>query len=93
MKSLANATNGVMCLADSFAMAIFKQSFLRTLQPGPDGGLKMGFNATFDVQVRPRPPSDRFRWHPLTLLVSAPRRLTDDQGAQDFGRHRPRHLG
>lgn len=52
MKSLANATNGVMCLADSFAMAIFKQSFLRTLQPGVDGGLKMGFNATFDVQVR-----------------------------------------
>lgn len=52
MKSLANATNGFMILADSFAMAIFKQSFLRTLQPGEDGNLKMGFNATFDVQVR-----------------------------------------
>lgn len=52
MKSLCNATNGFMILADSFAMAIFKQSFLRTFATDANGHLKMGFNATFDVQVR-----------------------------------------
>lgn len=51
MKSLANATNGFMILADSFAMAIFKQSFLRTFATDSNGHLKMGFNATFDVQT------------------------------------------
>ncbi|CED82394.1 protein transporter sec23 [Phaffia rhodozyma] len=51
MKSLCNATNGFMILADSFSMAIFKQSFLRTLTPDANGDLRMGFNATFDVQT------------------------------------------
>lgn len=51
MKSLANATNGFMILADSFSMAIFKQSFLRTFSTDANGFVKMGFNATFDVQV------------------------------------------
>jgi protein transport protein SEC23 len=39
MKSLCNATNGFMILADSFAMAIFKQSFLRTLATDVYGDL------------------------------------------------------
>jgi protein transport protein SEC23 len=52
MKSLANATNGFMVLSDAFTTAIFKQSFLRTLAKDDQGHLKMGFNGTFDVQVR-----------------------------------------
>jgi protein transport protein SEC23 len=52
MKSLPNSTNGVMVLADSFATAIFKQSFLRVFNKDDQGQLEMGFNATFDVQVR-----------------------------------------
>ncbi len=49
MKSLANATNGFMCISDSFTTAIFKQSFLRTLGKDAQGWLQMGFNGTFDV--------------------------------------------
>ncbi len=52
MKSLTNATNGVMIISDSFTTAIFKQSFLRTLAKDEEGHLQMGFNGTFDVQVR-----------------------------------------
>ena len=52
MKSLANYTNGYMILADSYAMSIFKQSFLRIFTKDEQGDLQMGFNATFDVQVR-----------------------------------------
>ncbi|KAL7412681.1 hypothetical protein BDY24DRAFT_392338, partial [Mrakia frigida] len=51
MRSLCNATNGFLVLSDSFAMAIFKQSFLRTFATDSNGHLKMGFNATFDVQT------------------------------------------
>ncbi|GJJ14926.1 GTPase-activating protein S23 [Clathrus columnatus] len=51
MKSLPNSTNGVMVLADSFATAIFKQSFLRIFDKDEEGNLQMGFNATFDVQT------------------------------------------
>ncbi|KAI5478162.1 hypothetical protein MNV49_005426 [Pseudohyphozyma bogoriensis] len=51
MKSLANYTNGYMILADSFAMSIFKQSFLRIFAKDEQGHLQMGFNATFDVQT------------------------------------------
>lgn len=52
MKSLPNSTNGVIVLADSFATSIFKQSFLRLFNKDEQGNLAMGFNATFDVQVR-----------------------------------------
>jgi hypothetical protein len=52
MKSLTNSTNGVMVLSDSFATSIFKQSFLRIFNKDDQGNLQMGFNATFDVQVR-----------------------------------------
>lgn len=52
MKSLANYTNGYMILADSFNMSIFKQSFQRVFVKDEAGDLQMGFNATFDVQVR-----------------------------------------
>ena len=53
MKSMANSTNGVIVFSDSFATLIFKkQSFLRMFHKDPSGFLKMGFNATFDVQVR-----------------------------------------
>lgn len=51
MKSLANATNGFMILSDSFATSIFKQSFQKTFEKDDEGQLKMGFNATFDVQT------------------------------------------
>jgi protein transport protein SEC23 len=51
MKSLPNSTNGVLVLSDSFATAIFKQSFLRVFDKDEQGHLQMGFNATFDVQV------------------------------------------
>ena len=51
MKSLPNSTNGVLVLSDSFATAIFKQSFLRVFDKDEQGDLQMGFNATFDVQV------------------------------------------
>ena len=53
MKSLVNATNGFMILSDSFDTSIFKQSFQRIFDKDEDGNLRMGFNATFDVQVRP----------------------------------------
>ncbi len=52
MKSLTNSTNGVIVLSDSFATSIFKQSFLRMFNKDELGHLQMGFNATFDVQVR-----------------------------------------
>jgi hypothetical protein len=52
MKSLPNSTNGVIVLSDSFATSIFKQSFLRVFNKDDQGHLQMGFNATFDVQVR-----------------------------------------
>lgn len=58
MKSLANYTNGYMILADSFAMSIFKQSFLRIFAKDEQGHLQMGFNATFDVQVRSSSPKN-----------------------------------
>lgn len=52
MKSLANFTNGVMVISDSFATSIFKTSFHRLFDKDAEGHLRMGFNATFDVQVR-----------------------------------------
>ncbi|KAJ6524936.1 hypothetical protein B0H19DRAFT_1340023 [Mycena capillaripes] len=51
MKSLPNSTNGVIVLSDSFAASIFKQSFLRLFNKDDQGHLRMGFNATFDVQT------------------------------------------
>ena len=51
MRALANSTNGVMVMSDSFATSIFKQSFLRAFNKDADGQLEMGFNATFDVQA------------------------------------------
>jgi protein transport protein SEC23 len=54
MRSLANFTNGFMIISDSFSTAIFKQSFQRAFSKDADGNLQMGFNATFDVQVRSR---------------------------------------
>ncbi|KAF8342755.1 uncharacterized protein EI90DRAFT_3143425 [Cantharellus anzutake] len=51
MKSLANSTNGVMVISDSFTTSIFKQSLLRMFSKDAEGHLQMGFNATFDVQT------------------------------------------
>ncbi|KAI8069632.1 protein transporter SEC23 [Gongronella butleri] len=51
MKSLANSTGGVMILADAFNTAIFKQSLQRVFQKDDQGHLRMGFNATMDVQT------------------------------------------
>ncbi|KAF8679441.1 Copii coat protein [Rhizoctonia solani] len=51
MKLLANMTNGVIVLSDSFATSIFKQSFIRIFNKDAQGHLQMGFNATFDVQT------------------------------------------
>ena len=52
MRSLSNSTNGVMVLSDSFATTIFKEAFFRIFDKDEEGNLLMGFNATFDVQVR-----------------------------------------
>ncbi|CAE6469906.1 unnamed protein product [Rhizoctonia solani] len=49
MKLLANMTNGVIVLSDSFATSIFKQSFIRIFNKDSQGHLQMGFNATFDT--------------------------------------------
>jgi protein transport protein SEC23 len=57
MKSLPGSTNGVIVLSDSFATSIFKQSFLRLFNKDDQGHLQMGFNATFDVQVRFHQPN------------------------------------
>lgn len=51
MKSLSNLTNGAIVLSDSFATLIFKQSFQRLFEKDSFGNLKMGFNATMDVQT------------------------------------------
>lgn len=51
MRSLANATNGFMILSDSFTTSIFRQSFQKLFEKDDEGQLKMGFNATFDVQT------------------------------------------
>lgn len=51
MKSLSNLTNGALVLSDSFATSIFKQSFQRLFEKDEFGNLKMGFNATMDVQT------------------------------------------
>jgi protein transport protein SEC23 len=51
MKSLVNNTNGNIVLSDSFSMTIFKQSFTRMLKKDESGFLKMGFNATLEVQT------------------------------------------
>ncbi|SAL98270.1 hypothetical protein [Absidia glauca] len=51
MKSMVNSTGGFMILADSFNTAIFKQSFQRMFQKDAQGQLRMGFNATTDVQT------------------------------------------
>lgn len=39
-----------MVLSDSFATIVFKSSFLKLFDKDEQGHLKMGFNATFDVQ-------------------------------------------
>jgi protein transport protein SEC23 len=51
MKSLVNQTNGVMVLSDSFDTNIFKQSLFLLFEKDENGHLKMGFNATVDVQT------------------------------------------
>lgn len=51
MRSMPNQTNGFVVLADSFNTAIFKQSFQRVFEKDANGHLKMGFNATVDVQT------------------------------------------
>ena len=67
MKSMPNSTNGVIVLSDSFATSIFKQSFLRMFNKDQAGFLEMGFNATFDVQVRYQTPSPTIL--PLTFSL------------------------
>jgi protein transport protein SEC23 len=49
MKSIVNSTNGCILLADSFSSTLFKQSFLRLFNKDREGHLKMGFNATLEV--------------------------------------------
>jgi protein transport protein SEC23 len=51
MKSLVNTTNGFIVLSDSFGMSLFKQSFTRIFNKDEQGSLKMGFNATLEVQT------------------------------------------
>jgi protein transport protein SEC23 len=51
MKSLMNTTNGFIVLADSFSSSVFKQSFTRLFSKDGEGILKMGFNATLEVQT------------------------------------------
>ncbi|PVU90104.1 hypothetical protein BB559_004790 [Furculomyces boomerangus] len=51
MKKLANSTGGSIVLADSFNTAIFKQSFQKLFDKDEQDNLKVGFNATFDVQT------------------------------------------
>ena len=51
MKLLPNSTNGIMVLSDLFATSIFKQSVLHMFNKDNQDQLKMGFNATFNVQV------------------------------------------
>ncbi len=50
MKNLCNMTNGNMLLFDSFQMGIFKHSFTRIFEKDGEGHLRMGYNATFNVQ-------------------------------------------
>ncbi|KAJ3261784.1 GTPase-activating protein S23 [Boothiomyces macroporosus] len=51
MKNLVNSTNGFIVLADSFSSTVFKQSFTRLFNKDADGFLKLGFNATVEVQT------------------------------------------
>ncbi|EGF83355.1 hypothetical protein BATDEDRAFT_32725 [Batrachochytrium dendrobatidis JAM81] len=51
MKSLVNTTNGFMVLSDAFNTSIFKASFNRLFTKDSEGFLKMGFNATLEVQT------------------------------------------
>jgi protein transport protein SEC23 len=49
MKSVVNTTNGYIVLADSFSSNIFKQSFIRMFNKDGEGYMRMGFNATLEV--------------------------------------------
>jgi protein transport protein SEC23 len=49
MKQMINTTNGYIVLADSFSSNIFKQSFIRMFNKDQDGFMKIGFNATLEV--------------------------------------------
>jgi protein transport protein SEC23 len=51
MKQLVNSTNGTIVLSDSFSMTVFKLSFTRIFNKDEQGSLKMGFNATLEVQT------------------------------------------
>lgn len=51
MRSLVNTTNGFIVLSDSFNTNIFKESFSRLFARDAEGFLKMGFNATLEVQT------------------------------------------
>ena len=51
MKSLTSNTNGFIVLSDSFNSSVFKQSFTRLFVKDNEGFLKMGFNATLEVQT------------------------------------------
>lgn len=78
MKSLSNFTNGYMILADSFNMGIFKQSFQRVFAKDAQGHLQMGFNATFDVQVRASFRLDGLMFISLTDLVARSKQTTKE---------------
>lgn len=66
-----------MVLSDAFTTSIFKQSFLRVFTKDEQGNLEMGFNATFDVQVRLFPPPE------VTSNC-----FVDYEGTQSFGINR-----
>ncbi|KAI8925530.1 hypothetical protein BC831DRAFT_460352 [Entophlyctis helioformis] len=51
MKSLVTTTNGYIVLSDAFNTTVFKESFNRLFTKDSDGFLKMGFNATLEVQT------------------------------------------
>jgi protein transport protein SEC23 len=51
MKSMMNNTNGFIVLADAFTSSVFKQSFARLFSKDGEGFLRMGFNATLEVQT------------------------------------------
>lgn len=51
MQNLANHTGGVLVLNDAFTTSIFKQTLQREFAVDEQGGMLMGFNATFDVHT------------------------------------------
>jgi protein transport protein SEC23 len=50
---MISKTGGVCVMGDSFNQSVFKDSFKKMFEPGPDGFLNMGFNAKMEVLTSP----------------------------------------